>query len=321
MKLRALAAMMAVMIGATSAGAQPNPAVPTGRAKELHDKGVAHGRAWSLTNDLRELEAAVTSFKEALALGDSALIECDLAFALRHTNQPSRALVLFARCIPRLATIDAKLVETYRIYEKELLSTIALTHVAVDLTTTPTGAVVSISSFPADETVVTPSLVWLPVGEHTLVAHVDGHDDARETITIEPAELGQARRQWRVALARTAAVLPPPRLEPVPTRRSRTPAYVAFGVGGAFLVGGAITHVLGRPVRDELAGLSGDAYDDKLPSWQRYQRATIGLYVGGAVAVGVGAWLFQRSATAPTVTVSSTPGGPGAMVWFIAPRP
>ena len=167
---------------------------------------------------------------------------------------------------------------------------------------------------------MTPSLVWLPVGEHTLVAHVDGHDDAREVITIATDDLGKARRQWRVTLARSAVPL---RLDPVagPTRPSRTPAYVALGVGGAFLLGGAVVHVLGRSVRDDLAGLSGDAYDDKLPSWQRYQRATIGLYAGAAVAVGVGAWLWRRSATAPSVSVSSTPGGPGAMVWFIAPRP
>ncbi len=320
--------VVVLAIGVTGATAQPapappeprSPAAPTGAAADLHDAGFAHAKAWRTSKDRRDLEQAERLFKQALALGDSALIECDLAISLLHLDAPARALALFARCVPRLAAIDPKIVNRYRDREGELLGKIGATHVAVDVTTSPPGAVVSISSFPADETVVTPSLVWLPVGEHTLVAHVDGHDDAREVITIATDDLGKARRQWRVTLARSAVPL---RLDPVagPTRPSRTPAYVALGVGGAFLLGGAVVHVLGRSVRDDLAGLSGDAYDDKLPSWQRYQRATIGLYAGAAVAVGVGAWLWRRSATAPSVSVSSTPGGPGAMIWFIAPRP
>ena len=195
--------VVVLAIGGTGATAQPapatpeprSPAAPTGAAADLHDAGFAHAKAWRTSKDRRDLEQAERLFKQALALGDSALIECDLAISLLHLDAPARALALFARCVPRLAAIDPKIVNRYRDREGELLGKIGATHVAVDVTTSPPGAVVSISSFPADETVVTPSLVWLPVGEHTLVAHVDGQqlsgdpqDGARHRAAVGPGD-------------------------------------------------------------------------------------------------------------------------------------
>jgi hypothetical protein len=186
--------------------------------------------------------------------------------------------------------------------------------VPIDIVTTPPDAVISIDTFPDDETLIAPTRVWLPVGRHTLRAQLDGRADATWSTEVTEADARDpAPRSWRATLRPATTPTSPAR-----PRRSRTPAYVTLGAAGALLAGGAVVHVLGRDVRSELATLSGDAYDDKLDTWHLYQRSTIGLYAAGAIAAGVGTWLWLRARPLP-VTVGPAGADGGVMVWWTAP--
>lgn len=320
--------LIAVALGAATSSAHAQP-----KGTQLHDKGRELAKEWRRDGDRKKLEEAARLFKEAYKLDGSPLMECDLGLALHYLGEDGRAHARLTSCMPRLAALGADKVAAYRGIEDEVNAALRTGHVAVDIVTTPPGAIVTISAFPADETVLAPTLVWLKPGNHEFSAHLDGHVDATFAVDLTDTDVEtHARKEWRV------------RLEPkerggggdagggdgagggaapvvdAPTPRSKTTAYATLGVGGALLAGGAVVHVLGRDVRSELAMLSGPAYDEKLSEWQTYQRATIGLYATGAVVTGVGVWLYLRAKTPAPVTVSPTAEGKGAMLWVFSTR-
>jgi len=325
---------LALGVAAGSAAAQPAPPAPTGPGDDatLHQRGRELAKQWRQDGDRAKLEEAARLFKEAYELGGSPVIECDLGLALHYLGEDSRAHARLTRCMPRLAADGPDKVAAYRGVEDEVTAALRVGHVAVDIVTTPPGAIVSISAFPDDETVIAPTLVWLKPGTHTFTARLAGHDDASFPVELTAQDVAsRTRKEWRATLTASSPTRPlepqPPIDEDVivgpvatPSRRSRTAAYVTLTAGVVLLGGGAVVHVLGRDVRSELAMLSGDAYQDKLPTWQTYQRTTIGLYAAGAVATGIGAWLYLRAGTPAPVMVAPTAEGAGAMVWLHATR-
>ncbi len=335
--MRLLLIVAAVGATARSAAADPDPPAPQpappDSAATLHQRGRDLARAWRHDHDRAKLDEATRLFKQALALGDSPLIECDLGLALHYLGEDARAHARLTRCMTRLAAVSPDQVAGYRGVEDEVGAAVSRGHVAVDIATSPPGAIVTISTFPADETVLAPTLVWMRPGAHTFTAHVDGHLDASWTAEISDADAAtRARKEWRVKLDPRPAVtgagigpgvdgeLPGGFVDP-PRPRPRRAAYLALATGGALLAGGGVVHVLGREVRADLATLSGDAYEAKLSTWQAYQRATIGLYAAGTIAAGLGVYLYLRARTPAPLTVSPTPEGDGAMIWLFSTTP
>jgi hypothetical protein len=310
---------LAVLVGsAASSQAQPapspTPAPASTSASELAERGRLLAQAWLKSHDANKLTEATALFKQSLALADDPKVECDLGLALFYLGQPARAQARMTRCLPRLAAANPDRVVRYREVEPEIAAAVARDHVPIDIVTTPPDAVISIDTFPDDETLIAPTRVWLPVGRHTLRAQLDGRADATWSTEVTEADARDpAPRSWRATLRPATTPTSPAR-----PRRSRTPAYVTLGAAGALLAGGAVVHVLGRDVRSELATLSGDAYDDKLDTWHLYQRSTIGLYAAGAIAAGVGTWLWLRARPLP-VTVGPAGADGGVMVWWTAP--
>ncbi len=313
--------------GAGAALAQPADGAPASgeSASPLHQQGRDLARQWLTGGDRAKLERAAALFKEALALAPSPLVECDLGLALFHLGELSRAHARLTSCMPRLAIDAPDQVDGYKGVAASVDAAVARAHVAVDVTTSPPGAVVSISSFPADETVLAPTLVWLPAGRHTFTARAAGHQAHAWTVEIGDDDVtARARKRWQVRLEPVPAGAvgpardrePPPGLVgDAPPRRSRTAATLTLAAGGALLAGGGVLHYLGRDVRAELATLSGDAYQDQLGTWHLYQRSTIGLYATGALATGVGVWLYLRARAPAPIAVTPTAEGRGAMVW------
>jgi hypothetical protein len=302
-----------------------------GQGSKLHDQGRELAKEWRRDGDRKKLEEAARLFKEAYKLDGSPIMECDLGLALHYLGEDGRAHARLTSCMPRLAALGADKVSAYRGIEDEVNAALRTGHVAVDIVTTPPGAIVTISAFPSDETVLAPTLVWLKPGQHAFTAHLDGHVDASFEVELSENDVTtHARKEWRVRLEPKESVggggggggggdeMPP--VVDTPKPRSRSAAYATLAGGGVLLAGGAIVHVLGRDVRSELATLSGDAYDDKLPEWQTYQRATIGLYATGAVVTGVGLWLYLRAKSPAPVTMSPTAEGKGAMIWVFSTR-
>lgn len=319
--VRASFALAVLVSSAASTQAQPAPSPPLtpapteASAPELAERGRLLARAWLQSHDANKLTEATALFKQSLALADDPEVECDLGLALFYLGQPARAQARMTRCLPRLAAANPDRIVRYRRVEPEIAAAVARDHVPIDIVTTPPDAVISIDSFPDDETLIAPTRVWLPVGRHTLRARIAGRADATWSTEVTDADARDpAPRSWRATLRPAATPTSTER-----PRRSRTPAYVTLGAAGALLAGGAVVHVLGRDVRSELATLSGDAYDAKLDTWHLYQRSTIGLYAAGAVAAGVGTWLWLRARRPPAVTVGPAGAEGGVMVWWTAP--
>jgi hypothetical protein len=327
--VRLLAIVAALGAAAGTAAAQPESHKPDGPGVpwNMHKKGRELAKQWRQDGDRKKLEEAARLFKEAYKLGGQPLAECDLGLALHYLGEDSRAQVRLNSCMPRLAAEGADKVAAYRGIADEVASALRTGYVSVDIVSTPPGAIVTLSSFPPDETVLAPTLVWLKPGNHTFVAHLDGHVDASFSVDITDAEAADhVRKEWRVTLEPIHGTnddkKEPDLIVPVtvdtPAPRSRTSAYATLGVGGALLAGGAVVHVLGRSVRSDLSMLSGDAYDEKLGTWHVYQRATIGLYATGAITTGIGLWLYTKAKTPAPIAVTPASEGAGAMVWLFS---
>jgi hypothetical protein len=327
--VRLFGIVAALGIVAGTARAQPQGDKPDGPGvpSTLHRKGRELAKQWRQDGDRKKLEEAARLFKEAYVLGGEPLAQCDLGLALHYLGEDSRAQVRLNSCMPRLEAEGADKVAAYRGIADEVASALRDGYVSVDIATTPPGAVVTLSSFPPDETVLAPTLVWLKPGQHTFVAHLDGHVDASFTVDITDADAAaHAKKEWRVTLEPLGDREPahmvdaPATMVDTPPRRSRTSAYATLGVGGALLAGGAVVHVLGRGVRSDLSMLSGEPYDDKLGTWHVYQRATIGLYATGAITTGIGLWLYTKAKTPAPIAVTPASEGAGAMVWLFSTR-
>jgi hypothetical protein len=325
--VRLLLIALALGAAAGSAIAQPTPE-PEGPGEGVHKRGRELAKQWRQDGDRAKLEEAARLFKQAYQLGGKPVAECDLGLALHYLGEEGRAHARLTSCMPRLAAEGPDKVAAYRGIEDEVAKALRTGHIAVDIVTTPPGAIVSVSAFPNDETVLAPTLVWLKPGKHTFNAHLDGHVDASFSVDLtEQDAVAKNRKEWRARLdpqrlspgaGEPREVAPP--IVDRPGARSRTGAYATLTAGGILLGGGAVVHVLGRGVRTDLAMLSGDAYDDKRKTWQTYQRATIGLYAAGAVATGVGGWRYMRAWSPAPVSVSPTPEGDGAMFWLFSTR-
>lgn len=313
---RALAAVVGAALASAPAAAQPAGHLDDPVA--LHQRGRELAKAWRQDHEPAKLEEAAALFKQSLAITDSPLVECDLGLALHYLGHTARAQARLARCLPRLTAADPAQVARYQPVADEVAAAARATLVALELDSEPGGAVVSISSFPADETVQVPAVVWLAPGEHTLIARAPGRVDARWTVALGVDAVGRPARTWRPTLA-VAPVVMPDRPAPARSRRSRTPAYVALGAGGLLLAGGVTVHLLSRDVRADLAASSGAAYDRLLPTWHRYQYGTVGLYAGAVVATAVGGLLWRRSAGRPAVAVAPVTAGATLSLSFTVP--
>ena len=330
-------------MAAGSAFAQPAPSPPPPQpspdsaAAEKHARGRQLARAWRADKDTTKLDEAARLFKEAFQLTGSPLYECDLGLALHYLGEDARAHARLTSCMTRLAAVSPDKVAGYRGVDDEVATAVSTGHVAVDVATQPPGAIISVSSFPSDETMLAPTLVWLRPGTHTFTAHVDGHVDVNWTVEVSEADAAaRARKEWRVKLDPTPVNLgggggdgggggggggdgEPPPLVDRPAPRSKTVAYATLASGAALVAGGGVLHYLGRDARADLEGLpAGDEYDRKVDRWHAYQRGTIGLYAAGAITTGVGVWLYLRTRTPAPLAVTPTPEGRGAMVWLLS---
>lgn len=178
----------------------------------------------------------------------------------------------------------------------------------VDVVSDPAGATLTVSAFAEDEPVVAPTVVWLPAGTHTIRGALAGHEDASSSITIDLAD--PAKRRVRLDLA--AVVIAP---EDPPGNAKRTAGWISVVGGAVLLAGGGAMHAITSRTREEVAGLSGDAYDDELPTFQTQRAVTLGLYGVGAAAAITGAVLLYLSSHQERVAITPADGG-GAMVWF-----
>jgi TolB-like protein len=161
--------------------------------------------------------------------------------------------------------------------------------------------------------------------------------EAREEALAASVQRGVRQLLQPIGAARLAASAPPaqvsvrPAPDLVPARPSpatvatraqparsgrRTTAWVTGGAGVALAAGGAVAGLAARGAFDDekAAAAKGDAaaYDDARSKVKTLSRAADAMFVGGAVCLGVSAWLFLAP-DRPHVALTAAPLSGGAV--------
>ncbi len=252
-----------------------------------------------------DLRGAITLFKQARALDDRAEYLCNVGYAYQLLGELPRAHLFLSECLVRAAAMEATVADSFRGRLGDVEAALRAGGFApVDVTVVPRGAEVGASVFDDDETAPGPRILWLPPGRHTLTAAATGHQ--RRAVEIDVA--GTERHAVSIELA--------PAIVEVPPRRNRTPALVALAGGGVAVAAGGVFHALALGTRDDIAQnfpTEGSAREAREATWKRQVTGmTIG-YGVGAVALGVGAYLWWKSGRGPRPLRAPAGGdGPGA---------
>jgi hypothetical protein len=250
-------------------------ATSTAMADEA-DELVAAGEALARRG---EYSRAIEVFKEADARRPRARHACLIALSYTRRELWAQAEVALASCHARAGAGDP-LPAWVGALDRTLAQKLGAVDVApISIRVEPPAgaAMISISSFPPDETFA-PRVVHLAPGTYAVTAAVPGRGRVTSTVVI-------ADRTPQTVTLRFVR----------PASPSRLPALV-IGAGGLLAVGGLAYDLLAvQPVRSKLedaaARRDGAAWVQHSRSFDRRRALTIGLFAGAAIAVGVGATL------------------------------
>ncbi len=332
--VRAASRSLAALAVLASAGGIARADDPV-KAREVAERGVAAASEGRRTGNAAKFTEAVALFKEAFALHPDPEYQCSIGIAYRDLKDPARAHLYLGRCIARTTAPDRK--EALAKVQAKLEADLRATHVPVDVVVDPPGAQVTVSTW-ADDPFAAPWLVWLPPGAHTLDATASGYQPGNQQIEIKA---GAARQTVSIALTRpVVAPVDPPPDQPPPDkgppddggagamqppdpprddggRPSRLPGKLLIGGGAVLLAGGALFHALAVGNIGDLDALAGDPRRPaKVSTIEKQRAAAIGLYAGGAAAVGIGLWLTLRTPErSSAVTVAPLAEGGAMLVW------
>ena len=295
---------------------------PDGRP-DFIDRAIRLATEGAETGDRAKLEEAIELFKQGYELLANPVFLCNIGQAYRFLDELPRAHLMLSECMRRLPAVQPSAVATFQPALDELEAALPDKHVAVDVVTAPAGARVTSSVLAADEGVAAPAILWLPEGVHTITARHSGYADTRHEVTITAEDVaGHPRKRVKIELQppgeERVDPIVEPEPEPVSSRSSgrRTAGWVSLFGGVALLAGGGAMHAVAYDTRQEAAGLSGDAYDEKVKTLRTQRGITYALYGVGAAAAITGTVLLYLSPHGDRVRVEPTPAGDGATVWL-----
>jgi hypothetical protein len=300
----------------SAAHADPDVKQLAADARQLAQDGLASG-------DTSKLRAAIELYRQAYEVDANPLFLCNIAYTYDVLGDLPRADALLLECIPRLSATMPEAVGNFRQALDAVEAKLPEHHVAVDFVTVPAGASLDIDVLHGDITPTAPAVVWLPEGDHTITATLPGRLPETRTVTITAEDVaGHPRKSVTLTLDAEPPPVkvepPPPEPVPVPPASNRRRnGWLAVGVGGAMLAAGGVMHAITYQDRTELAALSGDAYDDKYPTFRNERAVTYSLYgIGGAAAIAGAIMILTAPSTAERIAISPAPSGTGAMVWL-----
>jgi hypothetical protein len=172
------------------------------------------------TDPLAEAEArakrndfvgAAAQFKLAYARDPRPELICNVGVAYYKAKELPRAQLFLSRCLERGSALDAKFVENVRVVLGSVETSLRQgDFTPVDIVVAPPGASVTLDG---DESFVGSRLVWLPFGQHRLLAHAEGYADR----VVEIAATARDVEHVKIELERPTTVdVPPPKVEPPP---------------------------------------------------------------------------------------------------------
>jgi hypothetical protein len=256
-----------------------------GGAAEL----VAQGQTLAKTG---EFSRAIALFKQADALEPRAEHACLIALTYTRRELWSQAEIFLATCHARARENDPApewIGELDRTLATKLAN-VEVAPIAISVEPPSAASMISISSFPPDET-FTPRVVHLAPGSYTIRATAPGFGMASRTVLVVAHEAQQVVLRLVVL-------------------RPNTPWYVV-GAGGTLAAAGLVYDLVAvQPVRDDLATAArkhdGQAWIDASARFDRKRDLAIGLMAGGALAVGIG---IALRLTTYRVDVTASPAG------------
>ena len=186
------AAAVALVTASYLATATADPAQAAALATEAEARAAAG-----------DFVGAAGRFRAAYAADPQPYMLCNVGVAFRRADDLPRAQLYLAQCLGRVT--DPKFPASWRAVLTETEALLAAGDFApVDVTPTPPTAIVTVSTFDPDDTIIGARLVWLPLGVHTLRASADGHVAADVAIELR----ARAPRAVRIDLERTPTVEP-----------------------------------------------------------------------------------------------------------------
>ena len=318
----ALAAMLGLGPGVGAALATEPASEPRVEPRQEADRLVREGAA---LGEEGRWDEAIARFKEAEELWPRALHDCNIGLAQARAGRPHLSLFHLERCERREtgalpAWVGTRQREALARLSRGAFAPVELRVVAAEGGEVVAGAELTMSAL-GGETVLAPAKVWLPLGEHSIVARAPGRVETSRALTVTTRD----RAIVEVALVLEPVVVAPVVVAPVPEpvvvapvvtapvpprdEGSNTAAGGAIGVGGAALAVGGILYGVAAQTGDDASELPpGDDFDDKLAAFELERGFSYGLLGLGAVAVavGVGLVLFDEG---PHATVTPISGG------------
>jgi hypothetical protein len=340
--VRRAALCVVLLLGSTQIARADEPSDPDdlrARADALVAEGTELGRSGALV-------PAIAKFKQADALVSRAVHACNIGLAYARLKQWPQAELFLGRCREQWAQEESRPLNPWvdRRIREAINAMRGKGYTPVKVTVTPAHADITVSSLPADESFHS-RIVWLPHGDHVLIARADGYQTAQRQI----AASGEQQLSVELALKKEQPAAQPepapkqddppdlttppdpatssapvgpieqPAAGPATDRRSsRGPwPYVIGGAGLAAVAAGGVFHVTALSTKsdaeDEPAG--SPKFDDLQSDFERQRAIALGLYGVGLVGVGVGVYLWLTGDDGDQrVSVSPRPGGATAVV-------
>jgi hypothetical protein len=267
-------------------------------------------------------------FRRADALFHAPTISLGLARAQAGEGRFVESFESYSRIIREANTSTPVFADALEDAKKEVALVEGRRSRAVISVSGPDAPQVTVDDVPVKNEVLGVALFVNP-GAHTLKATAPGYHPASRAFTV--AEGGTENVPLMMDRAPEEAVIPPPLvptatpiggLTPVPTvppeersQPNHVPSYVAFGVGGAGLVLGAVTGVLAIGKHSTLATecpggtcATGTSQSDLSSYHTLGALSTVGFIVGGVgVAAGAVLWFVVPSTTVHASTASVSP--------------
>ncbi len=316
---------MILSLAATLVHARPADADDEARAKEIGGRARVLATEGASNEDRSKLEEAIVLYKQAFGIDPNPIYQCNAGVAYKLIGDLPRAHALLAQCLQRLPAVQSSAVAPFRAQLDEVEAALPERHVAVDVITVPAGATLAVSTLAADERLVAPTVVWLPVGTHSVAATATGYQRATEEVSIAAVDItSHAKKRVRLSLTEKVGdtAVPAPRtVEGAAPQRSggsgRTAAKITLGAGVLLAAGGGVFHALAYRTKNDIGATASDDEADLVDKLETQRAVSYSLYGLGAAALVTGAVLFYLSPKhADRIAIAPAPAGDGAVVWL-----
>lgn len=280
----AVAALVAASaVHPVAALAQSADAAAESPAKAAYRAGVDHFKQHRYADAIRE-------FNKAYRLDPNPVLVFNMARAFEELQQYESAIEYYRKYLemspkaPDRATVEDS-IRTLEILQKQASAQVM---VPLTVTSTPDGAKVYVDG---REIGVTPLKADIPAGHRFLAVEAPGY--ARHSSELDATPDAPPTKQ--IVLVREAVA---PAASGGGMSRNAW-AYVAMGVGGAFLAGGGISGWQAKKKADKLDEIEANPrpsdkaqYDELKSDGKTFALVADGLFVGGALALGTGVILL-----------------------------